>query len=46
MNANVTAHLRILLIEDNPGDARFIHEMLAEARGATFTVELPRAARA
>lgn len=29
----------VLLIEDNPGDARFIEEMLKEAGGDGFTVE-------
>ena len=28
--------IKVLLIEDNPGDARLIREALAEARGATF----------
>jgi two-component system cell cycle sensor histidine kinase/response regulator CckA len=31
--------IRVLLIEDNPGDARLIREMLAEARGALFDLE-------
>ncbi len=31
--------LRILLIEDNPGDARLIQDMLAEARATEFSVE-------
>ena len=34
---------RVLLIEDNPGDARLIEEMLAEAGGSPF--ELERAER-
>jgi PAS domain S-box-containing protein/putative nucleotidyltransferase with HDIG domain len=29
----------VLLIEDNPGDARLIREMLAEGRGARFQLE-------
>lgn len=29
----------ILLIEDNPGDARLIREMLAEQGGGAFRVE-------
>lgn len=31
--------INILLIEDNPGDARLIQEMLGEARPASFSVE-------
>jgi PAS domain S-box-containing protein len=31
--------LNVLLIEDNPGDARLIREMLAEIRGAQFDLE-------
>jgi DNA-binding response OmpR family regulator len=31
--------MKVLLIEDNPGDARLIQEMLAEERGATFDLE-------
>ena len=32
-------HITVLLIEDNPGDARLIQELLAEAKGAPFNVE-------
>ena len=32
-------HIRVLLIEDNPADARLIKEMLAEAKGANFHLE-------
>ncbi len=39
MSTQPAAHLKILLIEDNPGDARLIREMLVEARGASFTLE-------
>jgi predicted heme/steroid binding protein/ActR/RegA family two-component response regulator/uncharacterized membrane protein len=31
--------VRILLIEDNPGDARLIQDMLSESRAAEFSVE-------
>jgi DNA-binding NarL/FixJ family response regulator len=31
--------IRVLLIEDNPGDARLVKETLKEARGARFEVE-------
>ena len=31
-------HLRILLVEDNPGDARLLREMLSEARESQFTI--------
>jgi len=31
--------IKVLLIEDNPGDVRFIQEMLAEADGARFELE-------
>jgi PAS domain S-box-containing protein len=33
------SHIQILLIEDNPGDARLIKEMLNEAQSATFILE-------
>ena len=36
MKGNAT---RILLVEDNPGDARLIREMLAEAEGASFEID-------
>ncbi len=32
-------YIKVLLIEDNPGDARLISEMLAEARGVNFDLE-------
>lgn len=32
-------HLKVLLIEDNPGDVRLIREMLAEARETLFHLE-------
>lgn len=32
-------HLKILLIEDNPGDVRLIREMLAEAKNGPFDLE-------
>ena len=31
--------LRVLLIEDNPGDARLVQEMLAEVRGRKFRIQ-------
>jgi signal transduction histidine kinase len=31
--------IQVLLIEDNPGDARLIRDMLAEARGVLFDLE-------
>uniref|UniRef100_A0A7C3V5B1 Oxygen sensor histidine kinase NreB n=1 Tax=Desulfobacca acetoxidans TaxID=60893 RepID=A0A7C3V5B1_9BACT len=31
--------IRVLLVEDNPGDARLIKEMLAEAQGLEFNLE-------
>ena len=31
--------IKVLLIEDNPGDARLIREILAEARGTVFNLE-------
>jgi DNA-binding response OmpR family regulator len=32
-------HIHLLLIEDNPGDAGLIREMLAEAKGMRFELE-------
>jgi len=32
--------MKIMLIEDNPGDARLIRELLAEVRGALFHLEV------
>jgi len=34
-----TEPIRVLLIEDNPSDARLTRELLADARGSTFEVE-------
>ncbi len=39
MSALETSPLKILLIEDNPGDARLIREMLLEASGAACVLE-------
>src|SRR4051794_5542348 len=37
---------KVLLIEDNPGDARLIREMIAEESGAAFEIEFaPRLAQ-
>ncbi len=32
-------HIKILLIEDNPGDARLVEEMLAEDKSISFELE-------
>jgi len=32
-------HIRVLLVEDNPGDARLIREMLVEAKNVSFNLE-------
>ncbi len=34
-----TDYLKVLLIEDNPGDVRLIREMLVDAKYASFTVD-------
>ena len=39
MPTSASDSISILLIEDNPGDARLIQEMLGEARPATFNLE-------
>ena len=36
---NMNRPIKILLIEDNPGDVRLIQEMLADEKGDFFTVE-------
>jgi PAS domain S-box-containing protein len=33
-------HISVLLIEDNPGDARLVQEMLAEAAGVQFDLQI------
>jgi signal transduction histidine kinase len=42
---NVSSAIRVLLIEDNPGDARLIREMLRDAGGEQLHVELSHADR-
>jgi len=32
-------HIKVLMIEDNPRDARLIREMLSEVRGALFDLK-------
>jgi signal transduction histidine kinase len=39
LNSQALETIRVLLIEDNPGDARLIREILARARGAQFELE-------
>jgi signal transduction histidine kinase len=39
LNSQALEIIRVLLIEDNPGDARLIREILARARGAQFELE-------
>ena len=34
-----TTIIRVLVVEDNPGDARLVREYLAQANGATFELE-------
>jgi CheY-like chemotaxis protein len=34
-----TTPIRILLVEDNPGDARLIQEMLAETENSSFKID-------
>jgi nitrogen-specific signal transduction histidine kinase len=36
------SQLKILLIEDNPGDAHLIREMVTEANGAGFGLSISR----
>ncbi|MCK4652200.1 MAG: response regulator [Methanosarcinales archaeon] len=35
-----TLHVNVLLIEDNPGDARLIREMLADSKSTVFNMKL------
>jgi signal transduction histidine kinase len=39
LNSQALETIRVLLVEDNPGDARLIREILARARGAQFELE-------
>lgn len=36
----VERNIRVLLVEDNPGDARLIQEFLSNAKMASFRIEL------
>lgn len=35
-------HIKVLLIEDNPGDARLIREMMKEAKNISFDLKCTR----
>ena len=37
---NNTRSIKVLLVEDNPGDARLIQEILSESKGTLFELEL------
>ncbi len=45
-NEEIAPPIRVLLVEDNPGDARLIHELLLEAQGRFELETVPRLAQA
>ena len=45
-NEEIIPPIRVLLVEDNPGDARLIHELLAEVEGRFELETVPRLGQA